>query len=311
MTILGSKVANILKTVAPIAASFIPGIGPLAAAGIGAGIGALGGGGLKGALLGGITSGAGNYLGAGNALSSLGSSGSSGLSSAATKLAGSGGGMLSGAMSPGIGAGLSSFAKPAADLFGAYKASEAQDDTEKRLLEAQGRSEAALSPFLANGTAANQQLSNNLTEGFNPGDLTQDPGYQFNLNQGMDAMNKKQAATGNYYSGAALKEAQTFGQGLADNTYNNAYQRWAQQNGQLAGLAGSGQNAANAMTDVYDNEGNIGANATVSKSNILQKSLSSLLSGNGALGDYSTEAMNVGRKILGYKSDGSPIYGSN
>lgn len=44
-----------LGTIAPIAASFIPGLGPLASAAIGAGIGGITGG-WKGALLGGLTS---------------------------------------------------------------------------------------------------------------------------------------------------------------------------------------------------------------------------------------------------------------
>ena len=53
------KLGKILKTVAPIAVSFIPGIGPVAGAALGAGMGALSGGGLKGALIGGISGGLG------------------------------------------------------------------------------------------------------------------------------------------------------------------------------------------------------------------------------------------------------------
>lgn len=58
-----SKIGKVVKKVAsvalPIAASFIPGIGPLGMALAGAAGGALGGGGIKGALLGGLTSGLG------------------------------------------------------------------------------------------------------------------------------------------------------------------------------------------------------------------------------------------------------------
>lgn len=57
------KLGKILKKVAPIAISFIPGIGPVAGAALGAGMGALGGGGIKGALLGAAT----GALGAGGA----------------------------------------------------------------------------------------------------------------------------------------------------------------------------------------------------------------------------------------------------
>ena len=59
------KLGKILKTVAPIAVSFIPGIGPVASAALGAGLGALSGGGLKGALIGGISGGLGGAGAAG------------------------------------------------------------------------------------------------------------------------------------------------------------------------------------------------------------------------------------------------------
>lgn len=60
--IFGS-IFKVFKKIAPIAVSFIPGIGPVAGAALGAGMGALGGGGIKGALLGGVT----GALGAGGA----------------------------------------------------------------------------------------------------------------------------------------------------------------------------------------------------------------------------------------------------
>ena len=57
------KLGKILKKIAPIAVSFIPGVGPVAGAALGAGLGALDGGGIKGALLGAAT----GALGAGGA----------------------------------------------------------------------------------------------------------------------------------------------------------------------------------------------------------------------------------------------------
>lgn len=59
------KLGKLLKTIAPIAVSFIPGIGPVAGAALGAGLGALGGGGIKGAILGGISGGLGGAGAAG------------------------------------------------------------------------------------------------------------------------------------------------------------------------------------------------------------------------------------------------------
>jgi hypothetical protein len=48
-------------------------------------------------------------------------------------------------------------------------------------------------------------LSDKLSSGelggtFNPTDLTQDPGYQFNLQQGQQALDRAQGAKGNYFS---------------------------------------------------------------------------------------------------------------
>lgn len=65
------KIAKPLAKIAPIAAMFIPGVGPLAAAAIGAASGAIGGGGLKGALVGGALGGLGASGAAGKAVSSI------------------------------------------------------------------------------------------------------------------------------------------------------------------------------------------------------------------------------------------------
>ena len=108
------KLGKILKVVAPIALNFIPGVGPLAAAAVGAGLGATGGGGLKGALLGGALGGLGAG-GAGGAGAKLGSSvlgsavsprlaqalGSAALGAGAS--AALGGNPLTGALSVGLG----------------------------------------------------------------------------------------------------------------------------------------------------------------------------------------------------------------
>jgi len=47
------------------------------------------------------------------------------------------------------------------------------------------------------------------------------PGYQFRLNQGMQALERSAAARGNLLSGNTLAAAQEFGQGLASQEYQN------------------------------------------------------------------------------------------
>ena len=63
------------------------------------------------------------------------------------------------------------------------------------------------------------------------------PGYQFQLDQGLRAVDAGAAAKGMLRSGATLKGEETFGQGLANTDFGNYYNR-------LAGLAGGGLTAA-------------------------------------------------------------------
>lgn len=280
----------------------------------GAGAGAASGG-LKGALLGAATGGAGGYYNAGGFDGTLNSVG----------LGGSGAGSLSSgqvdvlnsvkpgnyATAPvslggsGMGGNLFNL-NNASSLFSGIGQYQANDDAAKALREAQGRVEDVLAPYNQTGQAVNEQLASELQSGqlggtFNPGDLTQDPGYQFRLQQGTEALNRTLAAQGMGSSGAAIKAAQEYGQGLADQTYNDAYNRWLQQQGQrynmLSGQSGQGLRAAGAIGSVYDTMGDINANKSVNQSNILTGALSSILSGAGAL------------KVIGQDMYGNPIYG--
>ncbi len=61
----------------------------------------------------------------------------------------------------------------------------------------------------------------------NPGSITETPGYQFNYDQGLQALFAKQASTGNRFSGRALNESMQFGQGLASQMYNSEMDRYA------------------------------------------------------------------------------------
>lgn len=78
-----------------------------------------------------------------------------------------------------------------------------------------------------------------------------DPSYSFRLGEGMKALDRQAAARGGLISGGALKAAQRYGQDFASQEFGNAYNR-------LAGLAGVGQTATNAMGA---NAANFGANA--------------------------------------------------
>lgn len=99
-------------------------------------------------------------------------------------------------------------------------------------------------PYTKAGAGALGDLQGMLSEGFNPGDLTQDPGYQFQLEQGNRAVQQQGGLQGSPFGGNVMQEMAQFNQGLAATTYNNAFNRWQTQVQNLAGLAGMGANAA-------------------------------------------------------------------
>jgi hypothetical protein len=122
-----------------------------------------------------------------------------------------------------------------------------------------------LRPFYNVGTQAVDQLSQRtmgpnapLMQRFGLDQFQQSPSYQWQLQQGQQAIDKGANARGNYYAPQTLQDLGKFQQGLASTDFNNAYNQYMAQNQQeynmLSGMAGMGQNAA-AQT------GTLGANA--------------------------------------------------
>lgn len=125
-------------------------------------------------------------------------------------------------------------------------------DVQKQMYD-QTRSD--LSPYMKGGGTALSSLLDKINSGQLGGSFTEqdyldnrDPGYQFQLQQGQNALQNSQAAGNGIMSGAALKDLINFNQGTAATGYQNAYNRWLsqQQNtyNQLSGIAGLGENAA-------------------------------------------------------------------
>lgn len=102
------------------------------------------------------------------------------------------------------------------------------------------------------GTSGNTGASGygSLTQNFTPQDYlnNQDPGYQFQLQTGGQALRNADTPGVGSLSGAALKDLMSFNQGMASTGYQNAFNRFTtQQNNvfsRLSGIAGLGQNAA-------------------------------------------------------------------
>jgi len=89
-----------------------------------------------------------------------------------------------------------------------------------------------------------------LTSNFTPQDFLNnlDPGYQFQLQTGGQAIRNADTPGVGALSGPALKDLMSFNQGMASTGYQNAYNRFQTTNqnifSRLSGIAGLGQNAA-------------------------------------------------------------------
>jgi hypothetical protein len=134
------------------------------------------------------------------------------------------------------------------------QATQSAQDAQERMFERQVQLQ---EPFRKAGEEALNKLlplSMNYTP-FGMDQYTQDPGYQFRLTEGMKALDRTAAARGGLLSGATLKGAQRYGQDLASQEYQNAFNRYqterAAQLNPLQSLAGVGQTAAGTLTNAY------------------------------------------------------------
>lgn len=94
-------------------------------------------------------------------------------------------------------------------------------------------------------------------------------GYQFRLNQGLNALNSGYAGAGTIKSGAAMKGAVDYGQGMASQEFGNYLNALGNQQGvglqAGSALAGVGQNMANSLGQIYMTNGENQANAALLK----------------------------------------------
>lgn len=107
------------------------------------------------------------------------------------------------------------------------------------------------------------------------------PGYQFQLDQGLGAIDNSAASRGNLFSGSTLKAAQTFGQGLANQEYNNYLNRLSGQSAQgqsaAANQANAGANFASGAGQANANIGNAGAAGAIGSYNALAGGLNNAI----------------------------------
>lgn len=169
-----------------------------------------------------------------------------------------------------------------AGLYGSSQAARAQKsaanqaaDTQREMLERQIELQ---EPFRQGGMTAQNRLMTLLGLGgeagapdygryardFSMTDFEADPGYGFRMSEGMKALERSAAARGGLLSGATLKGIQRFGQDMASQEYQNAFNRYqvnrAAQLNPLQSLMGAGQTSANVLTGATGQAGqSIGA----------------------------------------------------
>ena len=116
------------------------------------------------------------------------------------------------------------------------------------------------------GGDANAQDYGRYGRDFAMSDFEADPGYAFRLAEGNKALERSAAARGMVLSGSMFKGLQRYGQDMASQEYQNAFNRYqtnrTNQLTPLAGLMASGQGAANVLTGAAGQLGTqIGENA--------------------------------------------------
>ena len=138
---------------------------------------------------------------------------------------------------------------------------------------------ANLAPYLSLGTQGVTALSDALKPGgaltntfsFSPADLPNDPGYQFQLSEGMKALQRSAAAKGNVLSAGTQKGLAQYVNGLTSTNLNDAFSRAlntfnvnrsATMQPLLAAL-GIGQTATGQANSALTNFGNQAANNTL------------------------------------------------
>ena len=134
-------------------------------------------------------------------------------------------------------------------------------------------------PYREAGTAALGQLQTEMNAPVTASDALNEPGYQFGMQQGQQALDRKAAAGGGRVSGAALKAASEYATNYATTGYNAAYQRRQDRLARLSALAGIGQTStagsaaagaasSNAISGLVSAQGNAAGAAPLAQGNI-------------------------------------------
>ena len=155
-------------------------------------------------------------------------------------------------------------------------------------------------------------------------DLTQDPGYAFRLEEGLKGLERSAAARGGLMGGAQMKAMEKYGQGMASQEYQNAYNRALTEYNanvarestgynRLAALAGIGQTAtgqiSGAAGSLGSNLGNLAYNAGTAAGNAQAAGYMGMANSlSGGLGSYLNYTQNQNLLAALKRPDGYYMY---
>jgi hypothetical protein len=152
-------------------------------------------------------------------------------------------------------------------------------------------------PFREAGYTALKQLGDGTADGgdfnrdFTAADFVKDPGYQFRMDQGQQALERSAAARGGILNGGTLKALDRYGQDYASGEYSSAYSRFNADRdrrfGRLSQIAGigktatdttdaAGANAARGVADAQISAGNARAANAVNTGNAINDTIGTL-----------------------------------
>lgn len=150
--------------------------------------------------------------------------------------------------------------------------------------EAAQQAAAGFQPYQAAGTQAENTLAslygNNGTGAQTAAraDFANTPGYQFQMQQGLNAINADAAAKGQTLSGNTMTGINNYAQGVASQGYNNYINQL--QNMASGGMSAAG-GAGNALLAGGAAQGQLGQNNATAQNNAVGTGLSDLFPGNG------------------------------
>lgn len=181
--------------------------------------------------------------------------------------------------------------------------------TEKSLAENARQYDQTRADYAPYREAGAKALGTFASENDTPLDRSQvqlDPGYQFGMDQGQQAINRQTSAAGGRISGAALKAAAQYGTDYATSGYSAAYNRANQARSErlnrLAALAQIGQTST-------QNVSALGAQTTASNNALTQAAANNAGAATLAQGNIWGNAGNQLAALYGRNAGGNPTQG--